>query len=55
MISIHAYKEVMRAFAAFDGTDINHDNNISAEEVRFLLYAFEGDDPDELRIYNEMR
>ena len=36
----------MKAWAAFDATDINHDNQTSILELKFLLYAYEGDVSD---------
>ena len=44
----------MSAWSAFDATDINHDNMASITELRYLLYAFEGDKPDVFRIKDEM-
>ncbi len=44
----------MRAWAAFSGTDINGDNTISLQELKFLIYAYEGDIPDNYRIQEEM-
>ncbi|KAM3132892.1 hypothetical protein pb186bvf_015040 [Paramecium bursaria] len=49
-----AYIDIMSAWSAFDATDINHDNMASMTELRYLLYAFEGDKPDVFRIKDEM-
>ena len=44
----------MAAWSAFDASDINSDNQTSIGELKFLLYAFEGDKPDLFRIKEEM-
>lgn len=50
-----AYNDVMQAWASFDATDINNDNQVSIQELKFLLYAYEGDIPDDFRVYEEMQ
>jgi hypothetical protein len=50
-----AFNEVMQAWAVFDATDINYDNQVSITELKFLLFAYEGDMPDDFRVYEEMQ
>lgn len=40
----------MQTWAAFSATDINSDNTINLKELKFLLYAYEGDIPDTYRL-----
>ncbi|CAD8057048.1 unnamed protein product [Paramecium primaurelia] len=50
-----AYEDIMAAWSAFDASDINSDNQTSIQELKFLLYAYEGDKPDLFRIKEEMK
>lgn len=49
-----SYLNVMKSWGAFDATDINKDNKLQIQEIKYLLYAYEGDIPDENRIGYEM-
>ncbi|KAL4498421.1 hypothetical protein ABPG72_013227 [Tetrahymena utriculariae] len=49
-----SYLAVMKSWGAFDSTDINGDNKLSIDEIKFLIYAYEGDKPDEDRLQYEM-
>ncbi|CAD8184143.1 unnamed protein product [Paramecium octaurelia] len=49
-----AYQDVMNAWAAFDASDINQDNEVSMSELKYLIYAYEGDKPDYYRLQTEM-
>lgn len=40
----------MNAWAAFDASDINYDNEVSMLELKYLIYAYEGDKPDYYRL-----
>lgn len=45
----------MRAWSAFSSTDINGDNEIDISELRYLIFAFEGEKPNDFRIVDEMK
>ncbi|CAD8110174.1 unnamed protein product [Paramecium sonneborni] len=49
-----AYQDIMNAWAAFDASDINSDNEVSMSELKYLIYAYEGDKPDYYRLQTEM-
>lgn len=55
MIRKVAYHDVMRAWAAFTATDINNDGNVDKDELRFLIYAYDGRKPDIFRIEQELK
>lgn len=45
----------MKAYSAFDGCDINQNNSIDTNELKFLIYAYEGDKPDYYRCVAEIK
>lgn len=48
------YKNVVAAYAAYFATDINSDNKVDISELRYLIYAFEGDEPSHFRVEDSM-
>jgi len=53
-VSKKAYLDVMKAYLSFCATDINKDQRISLEELKYLLFSFEGDLPTEFRVTREL-
>jgi hypothetical protein len=48
-ITSDAYALVMRANAAFDASDIKHTGKLPISELKYLIYANEGEKPDVFR------
>ena len=51
----HAFNNVMRAWCAYSSTDINGLNELEISEIKFMIFAFEGDKPDDFRLVEEMK
>ena len=47
--------DMIRAWCAFSATDINNDNSVNSVELKYLLYAYEGDVCTDARIHDEMK
>ena len=45
----------MKAWAAFTATDINNDGNLDKNELKFLIYAYDGTKADVFRIEHELK
>ena len=54
-INKNAYIDIMKAWAAFTATDINNDGNLDKNEIKFLIYAYDGTKADIFRIEHELR
>jgi len=55
MISKTPYLDIMKAWAAFTATDINNDGNLDKNELKFLIYAYDGTKADIFRIEHELK
>lgn len=49
------YEHVMKAWSAFSAADVNNDNSIVHHELHQLLWVYEGQEPSEIRVVNEMK
>jgi hypothetical protein len=49
-----AFNDVIRAWCAFEATDINNDNQLKLNELAFLLYTYEGEEPSLFRLNGDM-
>jgi hypothetical protein len=45
----------MKVWLAFDATDINCENKLQIEDLKYLIYTLEGIIPTEDRLYYEMK
>ena len=55
IIKKSSYLEIMKAWAAFTATDVNGDANVDKNELKFLIYAYDGTKPDLFRIEHELK
>ena len=55
VIGKNAYIDIMKAWAAFTATDINNDGNLDRNELKFLIYAYDGTKADVFRIEHELK
>ena len=55
LVDHETYTEIMRAWASFSAVDINNDNSLDIMELKMLIWAMEGKEPDEQRMQMEMK
>ena len=44
----------MRSWASFSATDINNDNQLDIQELKFMIWLVDGHEPDDRRIAKDM-
>lgn len=54
-ISRKVYDNVMKAWSAFSSADIDNSNSLSSHEMAGLLWVYEGQEPTEVRVSNEIQ
>lgn len=55
LVDYETYTEIMRAWASFSAVDINNDNELDIKELKTLIWAMEGKEPDEKRMQKELK
>lgn len=54
-IDKQAYLDIMKAWAAFTATDINNDGNLDSNELKFLIYVYDGAKSNIFQIENQLK
>lgn len=54
-ISRKTYENVMKAWAAFSSADVDNTNSLITHEMGGLLWVYEGQEPNEVRVSNEIQ
>jgi Ca2+-binding EF-hand superfamily protein len=55
MIGRQEWINVMNAWSAFSASDINNDNSVNVVELKTLIWIYEGEEPNDHRVQNEMK